>query len=1124
MGCRLVLEAMDAQSRPALIGLRERLSLALHHLLPAITADGAPLNRDVKILKTWAKCAKQLLLARGASRAEKAQGNRQGLTFTKHMVRNWVLEAYRRAARVHEAAGRRQQQQQTLGAALPPGYSRRVLVERVHTQHLLRCSEASFRVPRVSREAAPAGEWGSGSASALLFQDLVSLSAYHISTVRAAAQNHVSSGAHRYPWHLRAALPDLIAALCTGLDAVPDEAAIHERATAATFVLCQATSMRQVASSWSLTQKLVRALAGSGRMVESLARDKQETLTARLSDVAITYMDFWEAPDLTSARRKAEHAALLTDLLALLRPSLPAPAPAQGPGPALEPPATVAPPLHWRYQLLVLWEVLHLTRPGMDTHPAGPAVWDALLAALASGDGQPLQKMALAGLGRLLAWSLPQQGRRPGNSLSRPPSPTGGAGQLLQEYVVLPDPSTELQDDDGAAEGLGAALAEALSAPAFCRTLCLALAHDHREAGGGDPRWSAGVEEMLKDARAKWGGAMPLTRFHLGSADFVIRHAQLVRALLRGVGPRLVAPLVEAAVGILEGMPTEHERAYYATVAEVVAGLVSEYTRAEAAEGRRARLWAAVLPALEKVLPKLSLDYANEWADAFRFMAQQRGPHLLEPVVALLLQRAVGSLGGLPAGSAPVAKVAAIGDDYTAQAKWLRLLQPFLIEAAGEPRTRAQGQALAARLLPCLLSNLGHPYKVVREQIAFFLFLSYGYAGMPLTPPATDTATATATAPLGSTAAALAALGDVLRHVRSVAMAEADSTEGLAAAAAMQLQVTDDDAGATAGAGAGAGAGASTAAQEEITRRRETVLRWVLTSVQSGDRVRYAAYVLPLLDVVYECVRDREEEVAMLGKHAARFLARALWFKDRSLINVSTEDGSSGSASASSSVAQLQAALLGLTRHKSWYVKQEAAAALAVFQAEHRPLLSEAERQGVLDGLVALLGDGGGEERREVQDAAKASLSALLSTAELGPVSQLAQQHAETALAAAGAGGGKGKRRKKAAGAGAGAAATPASSSSSSSSGEPGRTSTLLLAALVAAYPYEVPPFLPRALSALARLCELGSPSLQAVVRKTLTDFKRTHQDEWEHRHKLRFTPEELDALADVLVSPHYYA
>lgn len=48
----------------------------------------------------------------------------------------------------------------------------------------------------------------------------------------------------------------------------------------------------------------------------------------------------------------------------------------------------------------------------------------------------------------------------------------------------------------------------------------------------------------------------------------------------------------------------------------------------------------------------------------------------------------------------------------TAQAKWLRLLQPLLIEFLGEPETRERGQALAGQVLPVLLSNLGHPYKV----------------------------------------------------------------------------------------------------------------------------------------------------------------------------------------------------------------------------------------------------------------------------------------------------------------------------------------------------------------------------------------------------------------------------
>lgn len=119
-----------------------------------------------------------------------------------------------------------------------------------------------------------------------------------------------------------------------------------------------------------------------------------------------------------------------------------------------------------------------LTYPTRPTNNDSPVVWEAVIASLGSGDGQPLQKLALSGLGRLLAWSLPSQGRRPPNSLSRPPSP---GATVAQDYVVLPDPATEMEDDEeGAKAGVGLPLAEALSTPEFCRTLCLALAHDHR--------------------------------------------------------------------------------------------------------------------------------------------------------------------------------------------------------------------------------------------------------------------------------------------------------------------------------------------------------------------------------------------------------------------------------------------------------------------------------------------------------------------------------------------------------------------------------------------------------------------------------------------------------------------
>jgi len=42
-------------------------------------------------------------------------------------------------------------------------------------------------------------------------------------------------------------------------------------------------------------------------------------------------------------------------------------------------------------------------------------------------------------------------------------------------------------------------------------------------------------------------------------------------------------------------------------------------------------------------------------------------------------------------------------------------------------------------------------------------------------------------------------------------------------------------------------------------------------------------------------------------------------------------------------------------------------------------------------------------------------------------------------------------------------------------------------------------------------------------VKKTLAEFRRTHQDTW-HLDKLAFTDDQLSMLTDLLVSPGYYA
>ncbi|KAK7103315.1 proteasome activator complex subunit 4B-like [Littorina saxatilis] len=78
------------------------------------------------------------------------------------------------------------------------------------------------------------------------------------------------------------------------------------------------------------------------------------------------------------------------------------------------------------------------------------------------------------------------------------------------------------------------------------------------------------------------------------------------------------------------------------------------------------------------------------------------------------------------------------------------------------------------------------------------------------------------------------------------------------------------------------------------------------------------------------------------------------------------------------------------------------------------------------------------------------------------------------------------------------------------------------LSACVQAYPYDVPEFIPQVLMDLSIHVNDPQP-IQMTVKKTLSDFRRTHHDNW-HDHKLMFTDDQLVVLTDLLISPNYYA
>jgi proteasome activator subunit 4 len=78
------------------------------------------------------------------------------------------------------------------------------------------------------------------------------------------------------------------------------------------------------------------------------------------------------------------------------------------------------------------------------------------------------------------------------------------------------------------------------------------------------------------------------------------------------------------------------------------------------------------------------------------------------------------------------------------------------------------------------------------------------------------------------------------------------------------------------------------------------------------------------------------------------------------------------------------------------------------------------------------------------------------------------------------------------------------------------------LCSIVNSCPYDVPDYLPEIVT---YLCEYtNDPAvIQTSVRKCLSEFRRTHYDNWAE-HQLKFNENQLSTLSDILISPSYYA
>lgn len=80
----------------------------------------------------------------------------------------------------------------------------------------------------------------------------------------------------------------------------------------------------------------------------------------------------------------------------------------------------------------------------------------------------------------------------------------------------------------------------------------------------------------------------------------------------------------------------------------------------------------------------------------------------------------------------------------------------------------------------------------------------------------------------------------------------------------------------------------------------------------------------------------------------------------------------------------------------------------------------------------------------------------------------------------------------------------------------------LAYSASIEAFPYHIPPWMPQILVSLSFLSKEKQPT-QGTVKKTLSEFRRTHQDNWKEDIE-KFTQDELDIIVETVSAPSYFA
>lgn len=281
-------------------------------------------------------------------------------------------------------------------------------------------------------------------------------------------------------------------------------------------------------------------------------------------------------------------------------------------------------------------------------------------------------------------------------------------------------------------------------------------------------------------------------------------------------------------------------------------------------------------------------------------------------------------------------------------------------------------------------------------------------------------------------------------------------------------------------------AGKETGKSEEVqdaVKLMETVVYFIITAVKSGHLTTLMDVIVELLQPVLCLQETSHKDLSSLAKVALHLLKLQV-FPEAQLPRAT-------------------ASLLSASKDKNWHTRVASLSFLQSFTYRHTFLLPMDSLVSIWDQVKILLVD----DKMEVREIASVTLAGMMKGSENELAKVFREHQLEVAITLLNSA--KSRRRGKA-------------TLDSTLSPLAVHGIVLGLSACVLSVPYDMPRWLPKAITTLAQFAQEPAP-IRETVRKTVAEFRRTHADTWAVQKSI-FTEEELEILMDTSSSASYFA